>query len=247
MARQLTAFASAVAITLLINANARNAAAQSLTTEADVTAGASTENVAAAATQLRAFGDVGGGWHFYGDASWAATRGNASDGFGAAYPYDSKPRLMELKIEKTLASERRVFGVRMGRYRTPFGIYSGSDQGYMGFLRAPLIRNSYYWALSNNYLENGASVVAGTPSISLEASAGVATDQDEFSRRGGLNEVIRVQGAHGAWIAGISYIRTRPATSRPFAKGFTEISGTDLRWMKGGVQLRGGCGRRPAV
>ena len=45
--------------------------------------------------------------------------------------------------------------------------------------------------------------------------------------------------AHGSWIAGISYIRTRPATSRPFAKGFTEITGTDLRWMKGGVQLRG--------
>ena len=156
MARQLTTFISAVAITLLINATAREAAAQSLTTEAAVTAGASTENVAAAATQLRAFGDVGGGWRFYGDASWAATRGNASDAFGAAYPYDSKPRLMELKVEKTLASEQRVLGVRMG-IPNPFGIYSGSDQGLYGFPASSTDSYSYHWALSNNYLETGAS------------------------------------------------------------------------------------------
>jgi hypothetical protein len=146
---------------------------------------------------------------------------------------------MELKVEKTLVSESKILGVRLGRYRIPFGIYSGSDQGYMGFLRAPLVRNSYYWALSNNYLETGASLIGGTTWLSGETSVGTASDQDQYARRGGLNTVARIQAAHGSWIAGVSYIHTRPATSRLFAKGYTELGGADLRWMKSGVQLRG--------
>jgi hypothetical protein len=109
----------------------------------------------------------------------------------------------------------------------------------MGFLRAPLVRNSYYWALSNNYLETGASVIGGTTWLSAETSGGVANDQDEYARRGGLNAVARLQTSHGSWIAGVSYIHTRPAKSRPFAKGYTDLGGVDLRWMKSGVQVRG--------
>jgi hypothetical protein len=216
----------------------QDADAQSLTTEADVTAGATTENLRAGATEVRAFGDVRG-WDFYSDASWATRRGPRSDAFGAAYPYEPKVSLLELKVEKTEIKGDRLLGVRLGRYRTPFGIYSGSDQGYTGFLRAPLIRDSYFWALSNNYLETGASVVAGTTWLSAEGSAGVASDQDDFPRRGGLNAVIHLQGTRGPWIAGISYIRTRPSAEWTFARGRTEFKGLDLRWMKGGIQLRG--------
>src|SRR5262249_32310055 len=163
-----------------------------------------------------------------------------SDSFGAAYPYEPRPRLLELNVEKTEIADKRLLGVRLGRYRTPFGIYSGSDQGYMGFLRAPLMRNSYYWALSNNYLETGASVIGGTTWLSAEASAGVATDEDKLSRPGGMNAVVRVQGAAGPWIGGVSYIRTRPSRAWGFpTTGRAEFSGLDLRWMKSGVQLRG--------
>src|SRR5205814_7559105 len=40
-------------------------------------------------------------------------------------------------------------------------------------------------------------------------------------------------------MAGVGCIRTRPSTGRWFAKGIAQFVGTDLRWMKGGVQLRG--------
>jgi hypothetical protein len=216
----------------------RLASAQSFTTEADVTAGATTQDVKAGATRVRAFGDVRG-WQYYGDASWATRSGPQSDSFGAAYPYQPRPRLLELNVEKTEISDKRLLGVRLGRYRTPFGIYSGSDQGYMGFLRAPLMRTSYYWGLSNNYLETGASVIGGTTWLSAEASASVATDEDKLSRPGGMNAVVRVQGAAGPWIGGVSYIRTRPSPAWGFATGRAEFSGVDLRWMKSGVQLRG--------
>lgn len=213
-------------------------AAQSITTEADITAATSTQDVKAAATQMRAFGDLRG-WRFYGDGSWAITQGQKSDAFGASYPYEPKFHPMELKIERIIIKDQRLLGVRAGRYRTPFGMYSGSDQGYIGFLRAPLMRNSYYWALSNNYLETGASVTAGTTWLSTEVSTSVASDEDAFARPGGVNNVVRVQGAGGGWIAGVSYIRTRPSRTRPFAKGRAEFAGVDLRWMKNGVQLRG--------
>jgi hypothetical protein len=225
----------------------REASAQVVTTEATISAGATTDNVAAGATQVRAFGEVRG-WRFYGDASFAARRDSESDAFGAAYPYEPKSSLLELKLEKTQIKGERLLGIRLGRYRTPFGIHSGSDQGYVGFLRAPLIRNSYYWALSNNYLETGGSVVAGTTWLSAEASAGVAADPDEFSRPGGLNTVVRMQGSGGPLIVGTSYIRTRPSRERPWAFGFTQFTGVDFRFMKGGVQLRGeGVAGRPFI
>lgn len=237
MANRLSLKFAALTVAIATGLTARQAAAQSLTAEADVTAGA-TENVAAGAAEVRAFGDLRG-WNFYSDASWAGRRGPESDAFGAAYPYEPKVRLLELKVEKTEIKGDRLLGVRLGRYRTPFGIYSGSDQGYTGFLRAPLVRNSYYWALSNNYFENGASIVAGKTWLSAEASAGTAGDQDEYSRRGGLNGVVRLQAAGGPWIAGVSYIRTHPSAEWTFATGRAEFSGVDVRWMKGGVQVRG--------
>jgi len=230
-----------LALTLLIFAasgEVREARAQLLTTEATISAGASTDNVTAGATQVRAFGEARG-WRFYGDASFAARRDSASDAFGAAYPYSPKSSLLELKLEKTQIQGQRLLGMRLGRYRTPFGIYSGSDQGYMGFLRAPLIRNSYYWALSNNYLETGGSVLAGTTWLSAEASAGVASDPDAFARPGGLNSIVRVQGSGGPLIVAASYIRTRPSKARPWAFGFSQFTGFDFRFMKSGVQFRG--------
>lgn len=223
---------------LAVALSARAGAAQSLTAEADTTVGATTESIAAAASQIRTFGTLGG-WRFYGDATWARRRGHESDVFGAAYPYEPGLRLMELYAEKTVVRGNAVLGTRLGRYRTPFGLYGRSDHGYTGFLRAPMVRYSDYWALSNNYLESGANVMAGTTWLTGEVSLGTATDEDEYSRPGGLNGVARLQGTAGAWIVGASYIRTRPSRTWWFASGRAEFTGVDARWMNYGVLLRG--------
>jgi hypothetical protein len=237
VARQLRVVLPLLIVAAL--AEGRNANAQVATSEATVTTGVSTDHVRVGATQVRTFGEFRG-WHFYGDGSFTTRRGRAeSDAFGAAYPYEPKASLLELKVERTHIKGERLLGIRLGRYRTPFGIYSAGDQGYVGFSRAPLIRNSYYWAISNNYLDTGASVVAGTTWLSAEASAGIASDQDYFARPGGLNGVIRVQGSTGPLIAGVSYMRTRPSRNWEYAPGFATFTGVDLRWMTSGVQLRG--------
>lgn len=236
MALQVTRAYPALAVALVIT---RAAAAQSLSTEADLTIGATTEAVSAASSQLRVFGDLGAGWRVYGDGTWTTTRGPESDSFGAAYPYEPRPRLMELHVEKTAIAGRRLLGVRAGRYRTPFGMHARSDHGYGGFLRAPLIRYSPYWAVSNNYLETGASVVAGTTWLSAEGSLGTASDQDDYARPGGLNAVARVQASHGPWIAGASHIRSRPSRTWTFASGRAQFTGLDARVMRGGLLLRG--------
>ena len=80
--------------------------------------------------------------------------------------------MIEAYGERTFQPGRFLVGIRGGRYRTPFGISSGSDHAYNGFLRAPLIRYDDYYALSNNFLEHGADVIVGVPRLTLEVSAG---------------------------------------------------------------------------
>lgn len=215
------------------------ASAQAPAAEADVTVGTSSQGVQALATQVRLFGALPGDWRFYGDSTWAARRGRESDAFGAAYPYEPEFRPMELYLEKTVVRGARVVGTRIGRYRTPFGLYGRSEHGYTGFVRAPLIRYSDYWALSNNFLETGVSAVAGATWLSAEGSVGVASDVDKYARPGGVNGVLRVQSAFGSLIVGASHIRTRPSKEWGFATGRAEFSGVDVRWMQSGVLVRG--------
>ena len=222
-----------------VAALAADADAQSFFTEVDVTVGHSTEDVQAAGTQVRVFGEGPKKWRLFAEASWADVWGPTSDAFGAAYPYNNRLRPMEVFAEKTITGRRLLVGTRLGRYRTPFGISNRSDHGYTGFLRAPLIRYGGYWALSNNFLETGASVVAGTPRLQAEVSLGIPQDEDVQRRRRGFDRVVRVQTAIGPFIAGGSYIHTQPSEQRSFAQGSTEFLGLDGRWMMGGVQVRG--------
>src|SRR5262249_22174586 len=71
---------------------AADARAQSITTEAALTAGASTDSLAAGSFQLRGFGDVTGGVRYFGEASFARTSDDDgdNDGFAAAYPYGGR-------------------------------------------------------------------------------------------------------------------------------------------------------------
>jgi hypothetical protein len=228
-----------LATVLALSLEAPSLLAQSATTELDVTVGQSTEAVRTVASQLRIFGEAGAGWQYYVEGAWAQVWGPASDAFGAAYPYDKRIHPIELYVEKTIRTGPYIAGVRAGRYRTPFGIYSRSDHAYNGFLRAPLIRYGNYWALSNNFLEGGASVMAGAPRLFVEASLGLPQDQDVQGRRNGLDSVVRVQGSVGPFIIAASHIHTQPSVARTFAAGSTVFSGIDVRWMAGGVQLRG--------
>ena len=229
-----------IAVTALLLVPGR-ALAQSaeVTAEVDVTVGQSTEDVRAAGTQARIFGTLPGDWRFYGEATWADTWGERSDAFGSAYPYNRRVRPMELFVEKTVTRPRAMWGTRIGRYRAPFGLSNRSDHAYTGFLRAPLIRYGGYWALSNNFLETGASVVAGTPRLFAEVSLGIPQDEDDLHRARGFDRVGRVQATVGDVIVGASYIHTQPFVEQPWARGATEFSGVDARWMRGGVQLRG--------
>jgi len=208
--------------------------------EIDVTGGYSTEGVRAISAQARLFGEAKGGMRFYLEGTWTEVGSAESDAFGSAFPYHADvPRPMEMYAEKMFRPGGYVAGVRVGRYRTPFGIYGRGDHAYSGFLRAPLIRYEDYFALSNSFLEGGVDVVFGRPALNMETSLGIPQDPIDARRRTGLDWVVRGQVFRGPFIIGASYIRTRPARTRSFARGDTTFAGIDLRWMHEGVNVRG--------
>jgi hypothetical protein len=210
-----------------------------LATEADFTGGYSTEGIGAGATQVRAFGDLAG-FRFFTEASWAARSGDeASDIFGGAYPYGNRVQVMEAYVERLYNPGGALVGVRAGRYRSPFGIYTRSDHAYTGFLRPPMIRYDDYFALSNNFLEHGAEIIVGAPQALLEASVGAPADVGQAKRRSGVDTVVRGQVYVGSLITGVSYFRSQPYMPATFARGHTVFTGVDARWMWNGVQLRG--------
>ena len=218
---------------------AGTAAAQSLTTEVDVTAGISSEEIGAGGVQARLFGPVAHDWRVYLEGSWATRSAALSDAFGAAYPYDRQLRPMEMYTERMFRPRGYLVGIRAGRYRTPFGIYARSDHGYSGFVRAPLIRYGGNYALSNTAMETGLNLLVGTPALSIETSVGVPFDAGYDPRPATLDAVVRAQAFHGPFIVGASYLNTRPYEEGDHVHGRTAFGGIDARWMQGGVQLRG--------
>jgi hypothetical protein len=165
--------------------------------------------------------------------------GDETDAFGAAYPYENRIQVIEAYGDRMFRRGKSLVAVKAGRFRTPFGIYNGSDHAYSGFLRAPLIRYDDYFALSNNFLENGASVVVGAPRLYVEAAVGSPGDVGEARRRNGVDQVVRVQGSYRSVIMGVSHITTKPYLSPLFAHGQARFTGIDGRWMHSGVEVRG--------
>ena len=217
------------------------AKAQSLTAEAAVTGGYSTDDLAAAAAQLRAFGETRGSWRLFGELSWAGrSRDNVeSDAFGAAYPYGRRLDVIEAYGERLFRPGRAVVDLRGGRFRPPFGISSGSDHAYWGFLRPPAIRYAEFLVVSNTFLEHGIDVLAGVPRLTFEAAVGAPADVGDHRRRGGADTLVRVQGYAGRFIVGVSHMQTSPIEPAAIAPGRASFTGIDARWMSGGVQLRG--------
>jgi hypothetical protein len=225
---------------LVIFVGADRAMAQPFVVEADVTGGYSTDEAGALATQLRAFGETLHGLRLFSEVAWAGRRqeeGVTTDAFGAAYPYGNRVQVIEAYAERLFRPGAALVGFRAGRYRTPFGIYARSDYAYTGFLRAPLLRYDGYFALSNNFLEHGAELIAGIPKLYVETSLSTPADVGESRRRSGLNSVTRLQGYHGPWIVGVSWISTQPYFPERFASGRSVFTGLDLRWMQSGVQI----------
>jgi hypothetical protein len=216
------------------------AQAQTLTTEFDLTGGYSSEDrVKAAAAQLRLFGEAGAGIRFNVETIWAGRSNDATDAFGAAYPYGGRVQVSEAFAERTFQSGSGLVGVRVGQYRTPFGIYNRSDYAYSGYLRAPLIRYEGYWALTNNFLERGVDVVLGTSRLSVEVSLAAPGDLGNFQRRSGLDRVVRAQGYYKALIVGASHIDSVPYGDARYATGRMNFNGVDGRFTLNGVQVSG--------
>jgi hypothetical protein len=172
--------------------------------------------------------------------NWAGVGGQDSDAFSSAYPYDRRLRFIEVYGEKMFRPRNYLLGVRAGRYRTPFGMSSRSDHAYTGFVRAPLIRYGEHFALSNTFLEGGAGLVAGAPSLYVETSLGVPQDEGNSRRRRGLDAAVRVQGYYKSFILGASRLQSpRDRNLGPFAAGRMAFNGVDGRWTGRGVQVRG--------
>lgn len=227
-----------LSLAFVIGATTTALAQAPFATEVAMTGGVSTDEVSAGALQARVFGDVKG-LRLFGEATWATVAGPVSDAFGAAYPYERRVQVMEAYAERMFRRGPAIAGVRGGRFRTPFGIYSGSDHAYGGFLRAPMIRYAGYWALSNTFLEHGVNVMAGVPALQIEYTVGAPADTGRERRREGTDQLARVQGYRGALVVGASYINTQPYQPARYALGRAVFSGVDARWMRGGFQLRG--------
>jgi len=220
--------------------------------EVQSTIGVSSEAAGLAATQIRAIGDFSPTWRYYGEAGIGCRPGasstydpsnleSASDSFGAAYPYNGRPTLLEAYAERSFAAGKaeQYYGtVRLGQFRPPFGIYSESDHAYIGFTRAPLIRYYTNWALSNFWIDAGADALISSPHLQLEASSGVPRDA-EGRRRSNGDLVARIQAYQGPLILGVSHIVTDPPADEPFATGRSQFTGLDFRLTYAGLQVRG--------
>jgi hypothetical protein len=243
-----------IACVLFLGASVCVAHAQTPSAEVDVTAGYSGEEIRAAATQLRVFGDGPSQIRYFAEMSWGGRWAGGdpvlgagligvdpigTDVFGAAYPYRQRLQFIEAYAERYFRRRSFLIGARAGQFRTPFGIYTRSDYGYSGFVRPPLIRYDGYYALSNNWLEQGATITAGHPQLFVEASLGRPHDVGTSQRRSGMDQSIRVQGYHGPFIVGVSHARSNPYLPTYFAVGRQAFTGVDVRFTSSqGVQIR---------
>ena len=240
---------------LLVAASGSRVLAQTVAAEFDITAGYSGEEIRTTASQIRLFGEAPAGVRFLMDAGWgdrwagdAPVLGDVpsgadpigSDVFGSAYPYSGRLNLIEAYAERFFRPRGVVLGVKAGRFRTPFGIYNRSDHAYTGFVRPPLVRYDGYWAVSNNWLEDGVVATAGLSHLLVEGSLGRPRDVGFAKRRAGTDGSVRVQGYYRQVVVGISHARSNPYMPRRFAVGRQAFTGADVRWAHGaGVQARG--------
>ena len=223
----------------IVIGSAAAAAGQTLAVQAQQAIGTSSEDVTAGGAQMRVLGDLAPGLRLDVEAAWGERSRGGTDVFGTAYPYHGEPEFIDAFVEYVRPEGRGVRAVKGGRYRTPFGIWSAGDHGYLGFLRPPLIRYGGYYALSSGYLEHGVSVTVGVPRASIEGSVGRPADVGTAIRRPGTDAVARGEVAVHTLVVGASYLDTKPDQPARWAQGRARFGGVDGRWMHAGVMLRG--------
>jgi hypothetical protein len=222
--------------------SAISSSAQSLTTELDATSGYSTDDhTGVASAQVRTFGEIKPQIQFFIEGTWARRSADSTDAFNAAYPYNGRVLFSEAYAERRFQHGSLSGSVRGGQYRTPFGIYSRADHGYLGFLRAPLMRSEYNWAINNTMMERGVDFMFGTPRFSAEVSISTPGDiTEDLKRRPGLSSVVRLQTYFKTLIVGASHINTPSYAPTEIAEpGRMDFTGVDLRWTYAGFQVRG--------
>jgi len=240
---------------LMMGLAASSAEAQHVAAELDVSAGISGEQIGAAASQLRVFGQAPAKIDVFVETAWGDRWAGddpvigsgligmdplGTDVFGSAYPYKGRITVMEAYAERTFTPRGAILGVRGGRYRMPFGIHNRSDFGYSGFTRPPLIRYDGYFALSNNWLEEGVVLTAGIPQLFVESSVSRPRDVGSSQRREGTDFTARAQGYFRELVVGVSYLGSEPYMPARFASGRQKFTGVDLRWShRLGILARG--------
>ena len=93
--------------------------------------------------------------------------------------------------------------------------------------------------MSNVALETGAAVLIGTPSLTVETSIGVPQDAGPEPRPHAVDTVVRAQGFYRSLVVGASYVNSVAYREGPWVTGRMMFKGVDVRWMRGGVLLRG--------
>ena len=200
-------------------------------------------SVAAAATQIRLFGDVPSGLRVYLEGAWAARTDDGeaeTDAFGAAYPYGNRVQAIEAYAERLFRPGRALVGFRAGRYRTPFGIHTPRRLCVLRISAraADSVRRLFRPLEQLSRERRGARCRPPSALRRRPASARLPTSAAHDGDLGWIR-VSRVQGYHGPWIVGVSHISTTPYFPARFARGRSVFTGIDLRWTRDGVQVLG--------
>jgi hypothetical protein len=197
--------------------------------------GLSTTGVSAAAARLMLFGDLDASTRYFAEGVGEGSGGRESDALSASYPYRNRFSLGEGYLERSLTAQRLT--IRLGRYFTPFGVPGESEGSYLGFTRLPLVRYYDNGGVPDSWLEEGADILIGAPSLQLELGASVPADSVD-RRRAGLVGVGRLQSYRGNLIFGLSFLSTPATQSRAWSRR-SEYAAADAEWASGPAQFRG--------
>jgi len=228
---------SACAACLLARADTH---AQSITAETALTGGYSTDDVTAAAVQLRAFGEVTGGVRFFGEVAWARSSDADNEQLCDGVPVQ-QPRRGDRSVRRAdLPAARRAS--RRARRTLPHAVRHLQRERSRVQRIPPAAARSLrrVSGISNHFLEHGARCDVRRAMAHARTAIGAPADVGTAVRRSGLDAVARLQAYYGPLIAGVSRIRTSPLHR---SKRNTKVPPSSPASISGGpaigVQLRG--------
>ena len=230
------------AVLTVLAALPAGASAQTATvsTEADVTVGYSSEDaVSASAAQVRMFGETPSRLRFNVEGTWGNRSSNTTDAFGAASGIPAASSSAKPTSSAWLSASRRPTASGSASIAARSGTPVPATTPTRGSFAPRSMRDHGYWAVTNNFLERGVDLMAATQRFSIEASLGTPGDTGIARRRAGLDAVVHAQAHVLGATLGVSRMSSEPYGDTAVSKGRVAFTGVDARWMRGGVQLRG--------